>query len=280
MKIIEPYYQILPDISEGGIKELQFIEKAARTCYKSEDKITQDGESAKRLVKQLIQSGHEAMLEHSSLSVKFVVDRGVSHEIVRHRLFSFAQESTRYCNYSKGKFGSELTFIEPCFWDEDSNFYLMWKLCCMEAEKDYIRFIEDGATPQEARTVLPNSVKTELIVTGNYREWRHFLKLRTDKAAHPQMREVAIPLLKELQRRIPIVFDDIRVDAEQMVHNKEGRPLAYWYAPASYKSEEYCSNCHERTRSEGDDGEKYCINCGAEMIDEQSYRRMHDRGLC
>ena len=280
MKIIEPYYKILTDISDGGIKELQFIEQAARTCYKSEDKITQDGESAKALIKQLIKSGHEAMLEHSSLSVKFVVDRGVSHEIVRHRLFSFAQESTRYCNYSKGKFGNEITFIEPCFWDEDSNFYLMWKLCCMEAEKDYIRFIEDGATPQEARAVLPNSVKTELIVTGNYREWRHFFKLRTDKAAHPQMREVAISLLKELRRRIPIVFDDIRIDAEQMVHNREGRPLAYWYAPASYKSEEYCSNCHERTRSEGDDGEKYCINCGAEMIDEQSYRRMHDRGLC
>ena len=280
MKIIKPYYTILSNISEGGIKELQFIEQAARTCYKSEDKITQDGESAKALIKQLIKSGHEAMLEHSSLSVRFVVDRGVSHEIVRHRLFSYAQESTRYCNYSKGKFGSELTFIEPCFWDEDSNFYLMWKLCCMEAEKDYIRFIEDGATPQEARAVLPNSVKTELIVTGNYREWRHFFKLRTDKATHPQMREVAIPLLKELRRRIPIVFDDIRVDAEQMTHNKEGRPLAYWYAPASYKSEEYCSNCHERTRSEGDDGEKYCINCGAEMIDEQSYRRMHDRGLC
>lgn len=280
MKIIKPYYTILSNISEGGIKELQFIEQAARTCYKSEDKITQDGESAKALIKRLISSGHEAMLEHSSLSVKFVVDRGVSHEIVRHRLFSFAQESTRYCNYSKGKFGSEITFIEPCFWDEDSNFYMMWKFCCLEAEKYYIYFIEDGATPQEARAVLPNSTATELIVTGNYREWRHFLKLRTDKAAHPQMREVAIPLLKELRRQIPIVFDDIRVDAEQMVHNKEGRPLAYWYAPASYKSEEYCSNCHERTRSEGDDGEKYCINCGAEMIDEQSYRRMHDRGLC
>jgi hypothetical protein len=94
------------------------------------------------------------------------------------------------------------------------------------------------------------------------------------------MREVTIPLLAELQKKIPIIFDDIRVDVEQMTHNKEGRPLAYWYAPASYKSEEYCSNCHERTRSEGDDGEKYCINCGAEMIDEQSYRKMRDRGLC
>jgi len=280
MKIIKPYYTILSNISEGGIKELQFIEQAARTCYKSENKITEDGESAKALIKQLIKSGHEAMLEHSSLSVKFVVDRGVSHEIVRHRLFSFAQESSRYCNYSKNKFGSEITFIEPCFWDIKDYNMITWLAVCSCVETAYFNLLKEGAAPQEARTVLPNSVKTELIVTGNYREWRHFLKLRTDKAAHPQMREVAIPLLKELQRRIPIVFDDIRIDAEQMTHNKEGRPLAYWYAPASYKSEEYCSNCHERTRSEGDDGEKYCINCGAEMIDEQSYRRMHDRGLC
>lgn len=280
MKIIKPYAQILSNISNGGIKELQFIEQAARTCYKSEDKITQDGESAKALIKRLISSGHEAMLEHSSLSVKFVVDRGVSHEIVRHRLFSFAQESTRYCNYSKGKFGNEVTFIEPCFWDDSNDNYGWWYSTCDRAELGYLKLLDNGATPQEARAVLPNSVKTELIATGNYREWRHFLKLRTDKAAHPQMREVAIPLLKELQRRIPIIFDDIRVDVEQMTHNKEGRPLAYWYAPASYKSAEYCSNCHERTRSDDDDGEKYCINCGAEMIDEQSYRRMHDRGLC
>lgn len=214
MKIIESSYTILSDISENGIKELQFIEQAARTCYKSEDKITDDGESAKVLIRRLISSGHEAMLEHSMLSVRFVVDRGISHEIVRHRLFSFAQESTRYCNYSKGKFGSEITFIKPCFWDEDSNFYMMWKFCCLEAEKDYIYFIEDGATPQEARTVLPNSLATEIVVTGNYREWRHFLKLRTDKAAHPQMREVTIPLLRELQERIPIIFDDIGVDVE------------------------------------------------------------------
>ena len=278
MKIIKPYYKILTDISDGGIKELQFIEQAARTCYKSENKITQDGESAKALVKRLISSGHEAMLEHSSLSVRFVVDRGVSHEIVRHRLFSFAQESTRYCNYSKGKFGNNVTFIRPMFFAGKA--LAEWIQACYDAEKAYFKLLEMGATPQEARAVLPNSTATEIVATGNYREWRHFFKLRTDKAAHPQMREVAIPLLRELQKKIPIIFDDIGADVEQMTHNKEGRPLAYWYAPASYKSTEYCSNCHERTRSEGDDGEKYCINCGAEMIDEEAYRKMRDRGLC
>ena len=286
MKIIKPYYIILSDISDGGLKELQFIEKAARVCYKSEDKITENGESAKALIKQLIKSGHEAMLEHSSLSVRFVVDRGVSHEIVRHRLFSFAQESTRYCNYSKDKFENEVKFIKPYFFPENSekiqlsSRYDWWYYACKKAERAYFRLLEMGATPQEARAVLPNSTATEIVVTGNYREWRHFLRLRTEKAAHPQMREVTIPLLNELKRRIPIIFDDIGADVEQMTHNKEGRPLAYWYAPASYKSTEYCSNCHERTRSEGDDGEKYCINCGAEMIDEEAYRKMHDRGLC
>lgn len=214
MKIIEPSYTILSDISENGIKELQFIEQAARTCYKSEDKITDDGESAKALIKRLISSGHEAMLEHSMLSVRFVVDRGISHEIVRHRLFSFAQESTRYCNYSKGKFGNEVTFIKPCFWHTDDKRYVWWSQLCDKAEAHYFALLLQGATPQEARTVLPNSLATELVVTGNYREWRHFLKLRTDAAAHPQMREVVIPLLRELQEKIPIIFDDIGADVE------------------------------------------------------------------
>ena len=213
MKIIKPYYTILSNISDGGIKELQFIEQAARTCYKSGDKITDDGESAKALVKRLISSGHEAMLEHSILSVRFVVDRGISHEIVRHRLFSFAQVSQRYCNYSKDKFGNEVTFISPCFWDKYDK-YTIWMNACEGMEIMYFKLLKAGATPQEARTVLPNSTATELVVTGNYREWRHFLKLRTDKAAHPQMRQVTIPLLRELQERIPIIFDDIGVDVE------------------------------------------------------------------
>ena len=220
MKIIKPSYEILTPISDGGIKELQHIEKIGRVCYKSEDRITDDGESAKKFVKMLISNGHEAMIEHSSLSVKFVVDRGVSHELVRHRIASFAQESTRYCNYSKDKFGNEITVILPCFFDtgmgilSNSLVYQEWKSACECAEERYFNLLKMGATPQQARTVLPNSLKTEITITANYREWRNFFKLRTAEASHPQMREVTIPLLKELKTLIPIIFDDIEVKDE------------------------------------------------------------------
>ena len=212
MKIIKPSYEILTPISDGGIKELQHIEKIGRVCYKSEDRITDDGESAKKFVKMLISNGHEAMIEHSSLSVKFVVDRGVSHELVRHRIASFAQESTRYCNYSKDKFGNEITVIKPCFLDEDTENYRIWKSSCEAAEKAYFAMLDNDATPQEARSVLPNSLKTEICMTANLREWRHFFKLRalgiTGKP-HPQMLEVTVPLLAEFKALIPVVFDDL-----------------------------------------------------------------------
>ena len=212
MKIIEPSYKILTEISEGGIKELQHIEKIGRVCYKSEDKITEDGESAKNFVKMLIGRGHEAMIEHSSLSVKFIVDRGVSHELVRHRIASFAQESTRYCNYSKDKFDNGITFIRPLFFEEGTQNYNEWVYAMGIAEQSYLQMLKDGATPQEARSVLPNSTKTEITITANYREWRAFFNLRTAKAAHPSMREVTIPLLKELKTKLPIIFDDIEVE--------------------------------------------------------------------
>lgn len=212
MRIIEPSYEILTEISEGGIKELQHIEKIGRVCYKSEDKITEDGESAKKFVKMLIGRGHEAMIEHSSLSVKFTVDRGVSHELVRHRIASFAQESTRYCNYSKDKFDNGITFIKPFFFGEDTQNYKEWVHTMGMAEKSYLQMLKDGATPQEARSVLPNSTKTEITITANYREWRNFFKLRTAKAAHPQMTQVTRPLLRELKEKLPIIFDDIEVE--------------------------------------------------------------------
>ncbi|MCM1315872.1 MAG: FAD-dependent thymidylate synthase [Muribaculaceae bacterium] len=223
MKIINPTYEILTDISDGGIKELQHIEKIGRVCYKSEDKITFDGESAKKFVKMLIDKGHEAMIEHSSLSIKFTVDRGVSHELVRHRIASFAQESTRYCNYTNDKFGNEISVICPMggvLLDNKTNslsgndinkLVSEWTAAMEDAECHYFKMIELGATPQIARSVLPNSTKTEITITANYREWRNFFKLRTPYSAHPQMREVTIPLLNTLKKLIPIIFDDIEV---------------------------------------------------------------------
>lgn len=207
MKIIKAGYEILTEISDGGIAELQHIEKIGRVCYKSEDKITEDGESAKKFVKMIIDRGHEAMIEHSSLSVKFTVDRGASHELVRHRIASFAQESTRYCNYSKDKFDNGVTFIKPFFFDDTK--YQRWITAMADAESAYLDLLNSGATPQEARSVLPNSTKTEITITANYREWRNLFRLRTAKVAHPQMREVTIPLLKELKEKLPIIFDDI-----------------------------------------------------------------------
>lgn len=212
MKIIDASYTILSDISEGGIKELQHIEKIGRLCYKSEDKITDDGSSAIQFVRGLVKRQHEAMLEHSSLSVQFTVDRGVTHELVRHRIMSFAQESTRYCNYANGKFGNEITVIRPMFWKEDSVEMGNWEASCLAAERTYIGLVESGVAPQEARTVLPTCVKADIVLTGNYREWRHFFWLRaadSTGAAHPQMHEVAQPLLAELHNRIPVVFDDV-----------------------------------------------------------------------
>lgn len=209
MRTINAGYEILTPIRGD---ELQLIEKAGRTCYKSEDKITD--ESAKKFVAGLIKRNHEAMLEHSFLSIRFICDRGVSHELVRHRLASFAQESTRYCNYSQDKFGNELTFIKPLFFDEDTNEYRLWEHAMRVAESDYMMMLNVGRTAQEARSILPNSIKTEVVMSTNYREWRHFFKLRAARAtgpAHPQMEEITRPLLEELKTLIPVVFDDIIV---------------------------------------------------------------------
>ena len=205
MKVIDARYEILDKID--GMEVLKKIERVARTCYKSEDYIKEG--SAERLVKSLIDRGHEAMLEHYSFSIKFICDRGVSHELVRHRMASFAQESTRYCNYSKDKFGNELTFIKPCFFEKGEQKYNIWAISMERAEKTYFNLLSVGCTPEKARSVLPNSIKTEIVMTANLREWRHFLKLRTAQAAHPQMRELTIPLLKELKEKIPVIFDDI-----------------------------------------------------------------------
>ena len=311
MKIVKAGFSILERPERRG--NLAVIEQAARTCYKSEDKIKADGSSAVAMVNSLIQNHHEAMLEHGDYmfqvqpvvyeelcrslqyirntgyaapmlemscntgrpivsgnirawrelfhhdtasgprfigffdpiytqdceardtipnaavkrihyedlkdvfdrethirqTVKFIIDRGVSHEFVRHRLFSFAQESTRYCNYQRDKFGNEITFIEPCYLMPDSEAYLEWKKACYVAEKQYFRLIAEGLMAQEARAVLPTSTKTELVVTGTLREWKHFFNLRalgTTGAPHPQAKEVALPLLEWFRGLHPDVF--------------------------------------------------------------------------
>ena len=205
MNIIKPYVEILDALD--GAAMIKKIELAGRVCYKSEDKIT-DG-SAEKFVKAIIRRGHESVLEHEKITVRSVCDRGVTHEIVRHRIASFSQESSRYCNYSPdGKMGG-ITFIKPCFWEEDSQEYKVWEQAMAQAEASYNALLAMGAKPEEARDVLPNSLKTELVMTANLREWRHFFKLRCAKAAHPQMREVANMLLTKLQAEVPVIFDGI-----------------------------------------------------------------------
>lgn len=232
MKLIKPSYEILSKIE--GTELLKSIERAGRTCYKSEELISE--QSAEKFIRMLIERGHESVLEHEKISVLFICDRGVSHEIVRHRIASFSQESTRYCNYSKDKFNNQLTFIIP-EWMTDylptDNAYAatddnatatineilesnptqgaknLWLRAMQQAEENYNCLTDAGWQAQQARSVLPNSLKTEIVVTANIREWRTILKQRTAKAAHPQMRELMCPLLDELKTIIPVVFNDI-----------------------------------------------------------------------
>lgn len=204
MEIIKPYFVIEDNVD--GERILRNLERYGRVCYKSEGKITPD--SARNFIKRTLERSHEAIIEHEKVTVRIICDRGVAHEIVRHRLASYCQESTRYCNYKS----LGIWVIEPFFFVGDDKKYLAWKRAMESSERAYNDLIEVGATPQEARTVLPNSLKTEIVMTYNLREWRHFFKLRCSKGAHPQMREITIPLLKEFQKRIPILFDDITAE--------------------------------------------------------------------
>lgn len=205
MRIIDPSFEIMHMAESGDL--LRLLELAGRVCYKSEDRITEG--SAADFIGRIVRSGHESVVEHAGATVRFVCDRGVTHELVRHRLASYSQESTRYANYAKDKFGREITVIRPHFWAEDDARYELWKQAMLAAEKAYLDLVDAGATAQEARSVLPNSLKTEIVMTANMREWRHVLKLRCDTPAHPQIRQVMLPLLAEFNRRLPALFDDL-----------------------------------------------------------------------
>ena len=207
MKVVNSEVIVEDDVD--GKEMIRKLEAAGRTCYKSEEK-THEG-SAEEFIRKILKSGHESVIEHEKVTVRFICDRGVSHEIVRHRIASYSQESTRYCNYSKEPFGKEISVVAPCYWKDNEKMMAIWAESMKQAEKFYFTLIESGANPQEARSVLPNSLKTEIVVTMNLREWRHFFKLRIAKKSHPQMREVAISALQKLKRLIPVIFDDIEV---------------------------------------------------------------------
>lgn len=200
MKLIKQSYEIITPIDGEAI--LKHIELCGRVCYKSEDKITTD--SAHKFVDKIIRLGHESVLEHYSFTVRFICNRAIANEIVRHRHCAYSQESTRYVAYD-----SDVTAIECEGIEQWGSIYMQ---SIINAEKAYYALRETGATAQIARDVLPLGLKTELIVTTNLREWRHILRLRTSAATHPQMRELMSGLLQELKAKIPVVFDDISID--------------------------------------------------------------------
>lgn len=182
---------------------LETIEKAGRVCYQSESELTK--ETAHKFVRMLVKHAHESVIEHVSASVRFVTNRGVTHEMVRHRLCSFSQESTRYVKY-----GDDMEFIKPVWWDDWTlKQKLFFQDGCSGSCYAYNQLIKSGTSPQQAREVLPNSIKTELVMTTNLREWRHVFKLRTSLAAHPQMRALMLDCLAGFKDLVPILFADI-----------------------------------------------------------------------
>ena len=223
IRLVKPSFQILTHIDSNILKRLELC---ARTCYKSEDLITDV--SAEKLIRHIINRGHHSVLEHESVQVRFISNRGFTHELVRHRLAAFSQESTRYCNYSKDKFENAITFVIPphllcdiegvlsldtfekhfgAIKDQDRP----WYEALFAASEAYNKLIVFGWKPEEARGVLPIDVKAEIVITANLREWRHIFTVRTSKVAHPMMRSLMVPLLREFQEDIPVIFDDLLV---------------------------------------------------------------------
>jgi len=181
------------------------IEEAGRTCYKSEQKITEL--SSEKFVRKLYKEGHHAMLEHASASVRVITDRGITHEIVRHRIASYAQESTRFVNYSKSEYEGSIGIIVPPSIIDNEQKQAIWHKAIIAAEKAYFDLLDIGCAPQIARSVLPTCTKSEIVMTMNLREWLHFFKLRTAKNAHPQIREIAYSVQQLLRNHFCLVRD-------------------------------------------------------------------------
>lgn len=208
VKIVEPSFEILTPIDGKNI--LKHIERCGRTCYQSFDKASED--SYLRFVQHVVERHHESVIEHFSITVKFIIDRAIANELVRHRLASFSQESTRYCSYIKDKFSNEICVIKPVELKEDNVAYKTWLETMIAIEKAYFDMSAAGEKPETARSVLPCCLKTEIVVTANLREWRHIFSMRCSSAAHPDIRFVMRPLRDEFKRQIPILFDDLKDD--------------------------------------------------------------------
>lgn len=209
MQIVDPYIQVE---KVDGKKIMKNIERACRTCYRSEGKITE--ESYKTLLKNCITRGHESVLEHEKITVRMYCDLGVYKDLTRHRIASFSIESTRYCNYGKDKFDNELKVIKPCNIEEGTKLYENWKNACEEIEKNYMEMSKEGALPDQLRMILPHSIGAEVAMTANIREWKHILLLRTSKHTHPSIRQVLIPLLLHFKEIMPEIFETIEYDTE------------------------------------------------------------------
>lgn len=213
MKIIEPTIEVE---KVDYNKVMKNLERACRTCYRSEDKITE--ESYKTLLKNCINRGHESILEHEKITVRIVCDIGVYKDLTRHRLASFSIESTRYCNYGKDKFENQIKFIKPVNIDKGTKLYNEWEKCCEEIEKHYIEMANEGATPDQMRMILPHSTAALVTMTADIREWKHILSLRCTNHAHPAVEQVMIPLLLKFKENMPEIFEGIEYDKD---FNKE-----------------------------------------------------------
>lgn len=208
MRIVEPWIKVE---KIDGIQIMKKIEKACRTCYRSEGLVSE--ESYKNLLKNCLNKGHESVLEHEKITVRIYNDIGSYKDLTRHRHASFSIESTRYCSYDKDKYGNEIAFINPAY-IEDKEIYEEWKKAMQEIEVRYMKMKELGATTDMCREVLPHSVAAEYVMTANIREWKHILSLRTTKHVHPSIRQVLIPLLKYFQNEMPEIFENIEYDEE------------------------------------------------------------------
>lgn len=214
MKATEPSFQIVnPASLKEGIESLRLIERFARISHRSEDRQTED--SWKRFIEAVVlQRGDWSVVEHASASVILRVDRGFTHELVRHRLFSYTQESTRFVNYLKK---GEMEFIKPVGLDENTLSFAAWRSHMEACEQTYYALLETGHPPQIARAILPNSLASTIAMTGNLRSWRWFFLARTTRECHPDMLRVTLPLLEAFKERVPLLFQDIEPQQKQSI---------------------------------------------------------------